>query len=165
MVGQKAIQVGAIAAIMMICSDARYLLVNFDDGKGGGSNEIIKPLMDIRGNIRSNLGSKNIKKKKTFLLFIINMHCFVSTDVSTTASTKERLQLDHHPRSKVWDPTALGCQPGLTYSAFHNFDNTCHLCHNLYRDIEVYHACRYFLGLMLCVYDLYSRFKISNKSV
>jgi hypothetical protein len=47
MVGQKAIQVGVIAAIMLICYDARYLLVNLDGGNGGGPNEI--------GNIGSNL--------------------------------------------------------------------------------------------------------------
>ena len=52
MVGNRAIQVGAFAAIFMVCYDARYLLVSIDDGNGGGSNEIITPSPPITGNIR-----------------------------------------------------------------------------------------------------------------
>ena len=65
MVAQKATQVGAFAAIMMICFDARYLLVNLDGGNEGDLNEIFKPSQIITGNIVSNLGLKNIKDSIT----------------------------------------------------------------------------------------------------
>jgi hypothetical protein len=48
MVGQKATQVGATAAIMMICFDARYLLVKLDGRNEEESNEIIKPSQKVK---------------------------------------------------------------------------------------------------------------------
>ena len=40
MAGHRAIQVGTIAAIFMICYDARYLLVSIDDENGGETGNI-----------------------------------------------------------------------------------------------------------------------------
>ena len=55
MFGYKAIQVGAVAAMMIICYDARYLLVNIDEGNGGGMQEMNTPGRNVKGNISSNL--------------------------------------------------------------------------------------------------------------
>ena len=51
MIGRKVIQVTWIAAAMMICHDARYLLVNLSGGNERASNELINPLGKMIGNI------------------------------------------------------------------------------------------------------------------
>ena len=61
MVRYRAIQVGIISALMMICYDSRYLLVNIDGGYGEETNAMIKPWQKMNGNIGSNLFLMNIK--------------------------------------------------------------------------------------------------------
>ena len=54
MVDHKAIHVSLIVALLAICYDARYLLVNLDGENGGGLKEIIQPPMEMKGIIGSN---------------------------------------------------------------------------------------------------------------
>ena len=48
MLGQKTIQVSLIVAIMIMCYDARYLLINIDGGDEVGSNDLVKPLQNLQ---------------------------------------------------------------------------------------------------------------------
>ena len=54
----NAIQVGTMTAIMMICYDARYLLLNIDGGIGGETNTMVEHWQNRQGNICLNLYSK-----------------------------------------------------------------------------------------------------------
>ena len=51
MISQKAIDVSFIVAMLIICYDARYLLVNLVGGNESGqsSNEIIQPQLNMTG--------------------------------------------------------------------------------------------------------------------
>ena len=49
MIGQNAIQVTWIAAIMMICCDARYLLVSLEERNRGELNKIIERWQELNG--------------------------------------------------------------------------------------------------------------------
>ena len=55
MVRNKTIQVGTISALIMICYDARYLLLSIDGGNEGETNLMIKPWQKMKGSIGSNL--------------------------------------------------------------------------------------------------------------
>ena len=50
MIGRKVIQVTWIAAAMMFCHDARYLLVNLSGGNERASNELFNSLVKMIGN-------------------------------------------------------------------------------------------------------------------
>ena len=58
MVGYKAIHVGSIVIMLVICYDTGYLLVEIDGENGGGSKRIIQPRLKIKGSISLNLGYK-----------------------------------------------------------------------------------------------------------
>ena len=117
------------------------------------------------GGKKSTLLPKTFNKRTMFLLFILIIHCTISTEVTALATTKLRLHLRHrqsfphkfrkvrtlrrnkiqnNTRSKVSVPEALGCDAGLTRSVFMYMDDICHRCFNLFREIEIYYMCRYF---------------------
>ena len=56
MIGSKAIQITFVVAFLMVCYEARYLLVNFERENARESHDgIIKPLEKISGNIDSKI--------------------------------------------------------------------------------------------------------------
>ena len=72
MARHRAIQVGIITALMMVCYDSRYLLVNIDGGYGEETNAMIKPWQKMNGNIGSNLFLMNLKY---IINYLSSNHC------------------------------------------------------------------------------------------
>ena len=68
MIGRKVIQVTWIAAAMMFCHDARYLLVNLSGGNERASNELINPLGKMIGNIVCNIFYNKLLQKHSLCI-------------------------------------------------------------------------------------------------
>ena len=109
----------------------------------------------------STLVQKRYDKRLAFLAFIIILSCTLSNDVSYAAPMPKRHIHDHSSSlrklknlrslrrkkklrnsSKLSIAEALGCDSGLTRSAFMYMDNICHRCFLLFREIEIYYMCR-----------------------
>ena len=109
----------------------------------------------------STLIQKRYDKRLAFLAFIIILSCTLSNDVSYAAPMPKRHIHDHSSSlrklknlrslrrkkklrnsSKLSIAEALGCDSGLTRSAFMYMDNICHRCFLLFREIEIYYMCR-----------------------
>ena len=109
----------------------------------------------------STLIQKRYDKRLAFLASIIILSCTLSNDVSFAAPMPKRHIHDHSSSlrklkklsslrrkkklrnsSKLSIAEALGCDSGLTRSAFMYMDNICHRCFLLFREIEIYYMCR-----------------------
>ena len=110
----------------------------------------------------STLIQKRYDKRLAFLAFIIILSCTLSNDVSCNAAPSPKRHIHDHSSSlrksknlrslrrkkklrnssKLSIAEALGCDSGLTRSAFMYMDNICHRCFLLFREIEIYYMCR-----------------------
>ena len=110
----------------------------------------------------STLIKKRYDKRLAFLAFIIILSCTLSNDVCCNAAPMPKRHIHDHSSSlrklknlrslrrkkklrnssKLSIAEALGCDSGLTRSAFMYMDNICHRCFLLFREIEIYYMCR-----------------------
>ena len=104
---------------------------------------------------------RSFNKKTVFICTMIVSYFIISSWIPLVASkpaiyyhgapfTSSQLRMARSIRSrrvskapsKLSVTEALGCNVGLTRSAFMYLDNICHRCFNLFREIEIYYMCR-----------------------